>query len=307
MKRIFKDIVFVAIFLLLLGVCSNIFVLKGNGYGSDVWSFYELKRDSLDVVFLGSSHSYASFSPEVIEKNAGLKSYNFATQQQPLSITYYYMREVLKRHQPQTIVLEARMLTVDDAFMKEGVVRDALDKMPLSFNKLRAINASVEKPQDRVSYYLNIIKYHNRYDRLNKNDIASGILRNGIDNNGFKALESKLDIWNDNKEILKIEEKQEISDKNLFYLEKMVDLAEERGIRLIIVKSPCLLSAKERKNLNWVEQYATEREIEFIDYNERVEALGLIAGDYYDKGHLSATGAEKVSVDFAKYLIADQQ
>ena len=86
-----------------------------------------------------------------------------------------------------------------------------------------------------------------------------------------------------------------------------MNLANERGIRLIIVKSPCLLAAKERKNLNWVEQYATERGIEFIDYNERVEELGLIAGDYYDKGHLSAKGAEKVSVDVAKYLIADQQ
>lgn len=306
MKRIFKDIVFVAIFLVLLGVCSNIFVLKGNGYGSDVWSFYELKRNSLDVVFLGSSHSYASFSPDVIEEKAGLKSYNFATQQQPLSITYYYMREAIRRHQPQTIVLEARMLTVDDEFMKEGVVRDALDKMPLSFNKVKAINASIEKPQDRVSYYLNIIKYHNRYGSLNKNDILSGFLRNGIDNSGFKALESKPDIWNDNTEVLKIEEKQKISDKNLFYLERMMDLADAHGLRLIIVKSPCLLSAKERKNLNWVEQYAANRGIEFIDYNEQVEALGLIAGDYYDKGHLSAAGAEKVSVDFSKYLMDEQ-
>lgn len=303
MKRIFKDVIFIVIFVLLLGICSNLFVLKGNGYGSDIWSFYEIKKNSLDVIFFGSSHSYATFSPEVIKEETGLTSYNFATQQQPLSVTYYYMREALKRHQLQTMVLETRMLTVDDAYMKEGVVRDALDKMPLSLNKIKAINASVENPKDRVSYYLNIIKYHNRYSRLKKNDLLTGVFRDGVDNFGFKALESKADIWNDNAKVLNIEESQEITQKNRIYLEKIINLANDEGIELILVKSPCLLSEKERKNLNWVKEYAKEQNIEFIDYNERVNELQLIAGDYYDQGHLSAEGAAKVSRDFSRYLI----
>lgn len=302
MKRLLKDVIFIVIFILLLGLCSNIFIMKGAGYGSDVWSFYELERDSLDVIFFGSSHSYATFSPKVIKEETGLKSYNFATQQQPLSITYYYIKEALEYQSPDTIVLETRMLTVDDPFMKEGVVRDAVDKMPFSLNKINAINASVENPEDRVSYYLNIIKYHTRYDKLKQEDFFDGPFKDGIDNDGYIALESKADLWIDNAKELKIQKTKAPTEKNLEYFEKIIALAKEKDIRLILVKSPCNLSEKERMNLNWLEAYAKEHQLEFIDYNEKVEELGLVKGDYYDLGHLSGSGSVKTSKHFSKIL-----
>ena len=73
MKNLIKSIIFSTIFIILLHVCSNIFELKGNGFGSDVISFYNLKKNSLDIIFFGSSHSYASFSPDVIEEETNLK------------------------------------------------------------------------------------------------------------------------------------------------------------------------------------------------------------------------------------------
>ena len=194
MKNFIKDTIFIIIFLILFHFCTNILVLKGNTYGSDILSFYNLKKNSLDLVFYGSSHSYATFSPDIIEQETGLVSYNFATQQQPIYITYHYMLETLKYQKPKYFVLETNMLAVDSDYSEEGVVRDAIDKLRFSTNKINVIKASVQNKKDYLSYYLNIIKYHTRYNELNKADIITGITKKGIANRGYKALEPDKNI-----------------------------------------------------------------------------------------------------------------
>lgn len=302
MKNLIKDLIFIIIFLFLLNICTNILVLKGNTYGSDVISFYNQKKNSLDIVFFGSSHSYATFSPDIIEKETGLKSYNFATQQQPIYITYHYMLETLKTQKPKYFVLETKMLAVDDEFATEGVIRDAVDKMRTSINKINTINVSVKEKEERISYYFNIIKYHTRYNKLTKTDIKTGLTQKGIDNKGFKNLESNNDITINNEKILEITEKEQISNKNLKYLNKIIKLVNENNIELILVKSPCQLTEQDQKKYNWIEDYAKENEIYYVNYNTQTEQLNLKSGDYYDMGHLSYEGAKKVTLDFLKYL-----
>ena len=302
MKNLIKDTIFIIIFIILLIICSNIFVLKGNGYGSDVTSFYNVEKNSLDIMFFGSSHSYSTFNPTVIEEQTGLKSYNFATQQQPIQITYHYMIEALKYQKPKYFVLESHMLTIDQDYAEEGTVRDALDKMRMSKNKIEAINVSVENKDDRATYYLNIIKYHSRYNSLTKTDIKEGILQEGIDNDGFISLDSVPEITVDNKKILKQDTKKEIYYKNVEYLNKIIALAEENNIELILVKTPCQMDEERQSKVNWLVDYTAEREIAFIDYNRMSKELKLEEGDFYDTGHVSGTGAEKVSTNFSNYI-----
>ena len=302
MKIAIKDLIFLIIFALLFSICTNVFELKGNGYGSDVISFYNQPKNSLDIIFFGSSHSYATFSPDIIEEETGLVGYNFATQQQPIYITYHYMLEALKTQHPRYFILETKMLSVDNEYTIEGVVRDALDKMKLSKNKIDAIKASVESKKDRISYYLNIIKYHSRYNELNKNDIIIGLTQIGLKNRGYISLPANENIMINNENIIDISNKEKISEKNLEYLEKIVNLAEENEIELIFVKAPCQLTEDDQKKYNWLKEYAKEKNIDYIDYNEHLENLNLKIGDFYDHGHLSGTGSEKVSKNFSDYL-----
>ena len=302
MKNIIKDTIFLAIFILLFIICSNIFVLKGNGFGSDVTSFYNLEKNSLDIMFFGSSHSYSTFNPEIIEKESGLKSYNFATQQQPIQITYHYMIEALKTQKPKYFILESHMLTLNYDYAAEGTVRDALDKMKISKNKIEAINIAIENKKDRASYYINLIKYHSRYKELTLSDIKEGLLQKGIDNNGFISLESKPEIMVDNKKIINKNSKKEIYYKNIEYLNKIIELAKENDIELILVKTPCQMTEETQAKVNWIEEYVKEHNISFIDYNKKFKELDIQEGDFYDLGHLSGSGADKVSKNFAKYI-----
>lgn len=303
MKQVLKSILFVVIFFILLFFTTKIFVLKGNTYGSDVISFYNTEKNSLDIMFFGSSHSYATFSPDVIEEKTGYKSYNFATQQQPVNITYHYMVEALKYQHPKYFVVDIKMFAVNDEYASEGVVRDALDKMKFSINKIKAISSSVEDKKDWLSYYFNILKYHSRYQKLGiKTDIVNGLLNIGINNKGFKSLDSNEEIMIDNSNYLNEDESLEITKKNKLYLFKMMDLVKDNNIKLIFVKSPCQLSNNEQLYYNYVFELAEKNGFDYIDYNMLIDDLNLEYGDFYDGGHLSYKGAEKVSKHFSSYI-----
>ena len=302
MKEFIKSVLFIIIFLILLNVTTNIFVLKGNGYGSDVTSFYSEKKNSLDVIFFGSSHSYATFSPKIIQKYSNLNSYNFATQQQPIYITYYYMIEALKYQKPKYFVLDIRMLAVDEDYATEGVTRDAIDKMKISLNKINAINVSVKDKNERLSYYFNIIKYHSRYNELSLTEIKKGLLNIGINNKGFIGLPESEDITINNDKYIEYTEQLELSEKNNEYLNKIILLAKQNNIKLILVKAPCTLTENNQAKYNKVFDIAEKEKINYIDYNKLINDLKLSKGDFYDTGHLSENGANKVSKHFAKYL-----
>lgn len=301
-KIVLKTMVFIILFLVSFSILTNIFVRKGNGYGTDVLSFYNEEKNSLELIFFGSSHSYSTFSPNILEKETGLKSYNFATQQQPLWITYHYMKETLKYQKPKYFVLEILMTSVNDEYMEEGVNRDALDKMKFSLNKIEAINASVEDYSDRISYYINFIKYHSRWNDLGKSDITSLLNSNISNSKGFTYLRGNAKTAKEN-DVTNVTEFTKISEKNELYLNKIIELAKENDIELIFVKSPCTITEEKQKYYNYVENIAIQNNIKYLNYNTMYDKLELdFENDFYDGGHLNGAAAEKVTRHFAEYL-----
>jgi len=301
-KFLLKISIFMIIFLIFFSFISSIFVRKGNGYGTDVLSFYNEEKNSIDLIFFGSSHSYSTFSPNILEEEIGIKAYNFSTQQQPLWITYHYMKETLKTQKPKYFVLEILMTSVNNEYMEEGVNRDAIDKMKFSINKIQTINASVEKHSDRISYYINFIKYHSRWNDLMKMDITSLLKSNISKTKGFTYLEGNNGTASKN-DITNIKEVKKISKKNTIYLNKIIELANQNNIELILVKSPCTITEESQKYYNYIEQIAKENNIYYLNYNLIYDEIKIdFDNDFYDSGHLNGTAAEKVTKHFANYL-----
>ena len=50
--------------------------------------FYDLDKDSVDVLFLGSSHGVTSFCPQEVYNQYGITSYNLSSDQQGLCLLY---------------------------------------------------------------------------------------------------------------------------------------------------------------------------------------------------------------------------
>ena len=85
-----------------------------------VEGFYAEEKASLDFVFIGSSQMFTSVVPAVLWEEYGITSYDFGANEQPMYLSYYYIREALKYQNPKAIVLEVSYCDAKD-YATEGV------------------------------------------------------------------------------------------------------------------------------------------------------------------------------------------
>ena len=307
-KRIAGTIGFVLIFLLILSEVSDLVMhkqIEGRwNMTAKVVGFYNEEPDSFDVLFFGSSHMYCSVDPAVFYEETGLNSYVFATQQQPLWITYHYMVEALKTQRPELLVVETHMAVQEEDYMDEATNHTAIDPIPMSKNKLDMIFASVPKGERRF-YIFNIMKYHGRWEYLEKEDFVRAYEKTTDPDKGYVRLSEVSDdvVWED---VSSVTESRVGTPKNIEYLHKIMDLAEKENIRLVLFKSPSNATVEEKMFCNGVAEAAAQRGVEFIDFNtrEHYEAMGLdIQEDFYDQRHLNETGMKKYVPYFSKFLV----
>ncbi|MCR4718083.1 MAG: hypothetical protein K5768_00445 [Firmicutes bacterium] len=301
-KRIVAVVVFLAIFFVLFSLCDRILSRKETkgwwNVTAKIDGFYNSPKDEYDVMFFGSSNTYCSFNPLVIWKETGVKSYVFATQQQPLWATYYYMKDAFKRQSPDIAVVDVLMLSKNDEYYDDGVNYTFSDNMPFSTDKIKLAYVSAPKGR-RLGLVFRFLKYHSRWNELTKEDFEYKKKNMSDYSKGFYMLTSVSDraIHTDLENVTEIEP---ISDKNREYLYKIIELCKEKNVRLMLVKTPSNSTEEEKKYYNTAQKIAEENGLDFVDYNMLYNEIGLdLSKDFFDEHHLNIYGAEK----FTKYFV----
>ncbi len=306
-KRIVGIIVFSLIFLLALREASQVLMhkqIEGRwNMTAKVAGLYNEEANSLDVLFFGSSHAYCSIDPKIFHKETGLNSYVFTTQQQPLWITYHYMLEALKTQRPELLVVEIHMAIQDNDYQDEATNHTAIDPIPLSKNKIEMIISSVPKGERRY-FLFNIMKYHDRWEELKEPDYVRSYKKAKDPEKGHVRLNEVSDqvVW---KDVSKVSESKIGVEKNIDYLNKIIDLAEAEAIDLLLFKSPSNASIEEKMYYNGVYELAKEREVAYVDFNNLVHYnnMGLdVKADFYDQRHLNEKGVAKFVPYFVKTM-----
>lgn len=308
-KRITASICFVLLFIFILFEVSDILMHKqveGRwNMTAKVAGFFNEEPDSFDVLFFGSSHMYCSVDPAVLEEETGLKSYIFATQQQPLWITYHYMVEALKTQSPDLIAVEVHMAIEEEEYADEGTNYTAIDPFAFSRNKIEMIRSAVPEGQQRY-YIFNIMKYHQRWEELEPLDYVRPYESETDPDRGYVRLTTAaIDIVRE--DVTGITDVRYGTEKNLVYLNKIIDLSEEKGIELILFKSPSNATSEEKMYYNGAAAAARARGAEYIDYNddELYEEVGLdLKTDFYDVRHLNESGMKKFTTHFGRYIVS---
>ena len=245
------------IFLVLLGLCllplNRVLERKSLAPPWDmtnkVSGFYNEKENQFEVMFFGPSHAYAAFSPLEIWAETGIKSYVFATQQQPLWATYTYIKEAFKTQSPALVVVECRMAFGDKEYYvgekDDGVTYSYMDDIPLSWNKVRLSSQSAPDLEGRLSCLFNFMKYHSRWNDLKKSDFTFDRARARDPYKGFVMLPPKEDSF-PKPDAGGITGKTPLLDKNQFWLEEIIKLCQDEGVELWLVKSPSNLELEEK-------------------------------------------------------------
>lgn len=304
-KKIIKNLIFCIIFVTIFNITSDILrskqITKPWDFSRKTCGFYNEPQNTLDVISFGSSHSYASINPTKIWDEIGVPSYILATSNQPIWITYYYMKEALKYQKPKVIILDVHMIVdYDENYGTEAMNYTAFNEMKFSKNKIDAINDSVPI-NERIYYYLDIFKYHSRWKELSKDDFNLSYKKQKDSEKGMVILEGTKSIPEYNYP--NTNKCKDLPSKTKLYLDKIIELTKKNNIQLLLIKAPNHPNKEYVEKLNTIANIAKENNIPFINYNTFYKKIGIEDKyDFYDPRHLNYKGANKLTEHLTNYL-----
>lgn len=308
-KVILKGLIFIIIILMINALLTPIFVIKSDKSLKLNQGLYMHTGNSYDVVLIGPSHMESGINPDELWGRYGITSFNYATGGQPIDVTYYLLKEILKNHGKPVVVLDVYYLGLTNKYGEEGYIRNVIDNMKFSFNKLDAIIHCTPRPQ-WLSYIFPIIKYHSRWKNINEGDYKVENLSENYYKKGFSAEYDPYGIDNNPKD--NTEDTSEMPSKTKLYLNKIIALTKKEGLKLVLVNVPYDYSVTDNstnwhnepeKLVNKVEEIAKVNNIPFLNYCDKFDELNFdFKNDMYNAGHMNMSGSTKVTLNLGKYL-----
>jgi|UniRef100_UPI003FEF00A1 hypothetical protein len=297
-------------------VCIVIFlthILTPKYFMNQTWAvtttfdnFYKIKKNTIDVLFFGSSRAAASFVPQEMYNNYGITSYNLGSEQQNTVVSYYWLKEALNYQNPKAVILDVKHLFVYDENEKlnshVSCTRKPIEHMKMSSVKREAIKdiCSLDDKQSAIGYYFPLYNYHTRWKHLKEEDFSyreqlqSGKAKGYAPLYRAGGIDTELPYETEN-EVSSVG-KQKFVPLMEIYLSKMVDLCREKGVQLILVNVPYRESTE--AHYYAVKEYADEKEIPYYDFcaaplYQKVEYNFQL--DNQDAVHSNLSGAKKLT------------
>lgn len=320
--RIFRRTMFIG-FLCIAVFCSGA-ILKKCDENMRRWDgLYHLEDNSIDVLFMGSSHSYCTFIPDVFDEAWGVNSYNLATSSQNVIQTYYNLKEILSRQHPRVVVFEAYSLNdvdnwqPDDDWHPSKILN--LDGMRMGPVKREAVRAQMY-PYNIALYYFTFYRVHSNWeDNRNVLTQAKKYLKASVDGTsvdetykGYSGSTSEMTLETRRryKKMKDVKGEYVICENQRKHFRMMAQLCRDQGIQLVVVMAPILkewrLHTDYGSRHRQIKEMADEYGAPFLDYNVLYEQLGLNLHYFRNDAdlvngntHLNDRGARLISEDFS--------
>lgn len=255
-------------------------------------SLQALLKRKADVLILGTSRANHSFVSTMMEDSLGMTVYNAGRDGQNIIYSTMVFDAFMERCTPKIVIVDLTSASLDDSWM------DALKEMNCYYGLSPAVDRIIDdtsSPLDRLKMKSDLYKYNNSWQWLLQSRLAkSKASLDGyrpmevVRGNGFKATESK-DVFRP-------------SAKCMAYLEHMVSVCKEKGIRMYITFTPSLTIDKGNFT-PYVQQFCKRHGLPFLSWNGNKEFC--THSDYfYDATHLNDEGARKFTEEMIKSLHA---
>lgn len=298
--------IFSAVIFLILGIAlflpiSETLRKKTAEETDMVHSFYAIEEDTLDVLFLGSSHAYYGIQPNELWKEYGITSYSMASPEQTAATSYFLLKEAFAYQKPKVVVLESYYLWYNGLYNSESRLRQAFDGMRLGANKIEMIQTMLEGSgiKNKLTYAIPFLKYHSRWQELEDYDFHTKAYLKG----------ARIDFTTAEVEDPGIPKKAAaVPELSLEYLDKMIALCEENDAEFVVTAIPFGIETnkkryKRRQGLNLtLEGILEEKGIPFLFYQRDYGDVIDFSTDFRDKTHLNTAGAQKLTAHLGGWL-----
>ncbi len=319
MKRIITIILCIVI--LGCGLYGADYVLKDRSEHGvrQCMGIYSQPKDSIDVVFLGSSHVHYGVNTAKLWSDFGISAYDMSSAEQPIWISYYYLKELCKTQHPKVVVIDLFCVAAfDDEYkFKYKYLSDSFNGFKLNRNKINMLRVSMDGDRELWDKYVPaFFGYHDRYDMLTEEDKADLT----YDFSAFKGFTPYFENYPMEPPHLNEEDTLPPTDKSIEYLDKIIDFTRENDIQLLFTIVPYKVNREhvegrvQHEDLvyNWLDGYFEEKrqqgnEHVYFDYTMKHYydmAIDFESGiDFTDgNSHLNYYGSVKVSWYLANQL-----
>ncbi len=232
-------------------------------------------KDTIDVLVVGDSESYTTVSPMQLWKEQGVPSYVCGQPGQEIQQSYYMLKTALKTQSPKVVLLETNVI-----YRYKG----RASGLQLILDEMR-------------SYYFPIFRFHDIWKPLLTGQRYPQVKYKGFQiRTGVKAYQGGAYMEETTK-------KKEIEKLNLYYMDKIIKLCQDKGAELLLYSGPSPINYDSAKH-NGLAELAKKRGLSYLDLNMKLTELGIDwKTDTLDKGdHLNLSGAEKVTQYLGEYL-----
>lgn len=269
---------------------------------------------SLNVIVSGASHGYCAFDPSVLDEELGVNSYNLSGSLMTMCSRAALLRKELARNPVDTVLIELSLNTLTRDRVDEGPEGDiyALPRMGSLANGIGFFFEAFA-PEEYLSVCADTLDrgldswsdlLHNEPSKVPSED--KGFLRR--DAQDLSMTPEEFDQFHHMYAL-----PEDALWENKEYLLEMVELCQTQGVEVIFITTPIsdqMLAQYSNLELpyQWYQFYAQQYGCQFLDFNlyRQRDALFPDETAFYDKAHLSASGAEIFSRELADLYLRIQ-
>ena len=342
-RKLMRAICFCLLFVILFVFLSGAFIPRTgtteDGMESRISKAYRGEpRDSIDTVFIGNSDIYRAISPVDLFHQTGITSAIAGRPNKQLSEVPGDIRDILRYQNPKTIVLETDcMFSGTNPGFKKGISPleaeaakvDVAGQAPSKATNAdvagQAPSKATNAPQQNIfdkckallqegdsaflaalNYKFPLVKYHDNWKHLKLATFLQPRGKYHFSNKGM-AYANTVKAYPFGNEYMQLSGGKHamLSEEKLDQFQKIYDLCDRNGIRLVLLTVPSANTWNKGKS-DTVKQLAKKYDLTYYDYNRQLPAGFNWVTDSKDGGnHLNYAGASAVTKDLAKKLTDD--
>lgn len=331
MKNKIKVIASVLVFCILFVGCGKLlrYILTDDVGAYTRVTFHEMyEQDNIDILFVGSSHCYRSFIPEILDKELGLNTFNAGSSGQQMDGSLIVIKEAAKYNDISHVYLEVfysialdplrkNRTNLTSTYLISDYIKPSIDKF---FYLIEAsgdehyMNSFVVAR--RNSTKLLDFKYMKNVIEKKNSDAYKNYSYSNITNDtewyagkGYVANNNIVNNWDffnmDGWENINLDS---VSDDWLNSLTDIIDFCSENGIELTLITAPMpnfLIAGLGNYDqyIDLINSIIEGTDVNFYDFNLCKETYFPNTSSLFaDFSHINCYGAETFSYCFAKLV-----
>lgn len=317
-NRIIAIVALASVVLLLTAFMQKYMCLPLEHNEVRLFDFHKEPENSLDVVLLGSSPTYHSFSSVYAYEQFGFTSFPYTLAGAACTMWKPAMKDILSRQHPKLVVVDVfgGGYELDYLRTRTYSLYIVMNNLKFSLDKIKIANELGKRTdgENALLYLFPLIKYHNNIPEAFSNlsdRLRVGLLEQSSPLRGSylktKAVKlGKVEPYTFTEETLPLEKETEeiILD--------FIDYCQSEDVELLFVKYPAVIAPDDEDEIgvdlhsNRILEIAQEKGCLTLNLQKHFYDINLAESeDFQNRGHVNIRGQKKITEYLGRYLQED--